>query len=319
MRGRHPDDRRRPRRLPMTFTPPRLLGLVIGCLIFVLASAGAAVGVAGLANATVSPWIVLWVSLPLLGVPVALMAAYRVYGLLTAGYSLDRDRLRVRWGLAQDEIPLSAITRLGPPGEGLAGLRPGPGFWWPGCVVGRKAVDGRGEIEFFATRLEGGLVLVEAGERRLALSPSDPEAFRQAYLDATRMGSLERIAGKSVRPDFFLGRLWSDGLARGLVLAGVVLPLLQLGYLAVQAAGLPVQVPFGFNAVGAPDPFVPPGRLLLLPMLGGLCWLIDLAIGAWLYRRPGERPLAYGLWSTSVLVGLLLWGASLELLAVVLR
>lgn len=303
----------------MTFAPPRALGLAIGGLIFALASAGAGAGVAGLADATVSPWIVLWVSLPLLGVPVALMAAYRVYGLLTASYSLDRDRLRVRWGLAKEEIPLSEITHLAPPAGDSTGMRPNPGFWWPGCVVGRKSVDGRGEIEFFATRLEGGLMLVEAGERRLALSPSDPGAFRQAYLDATRMGSLERIAGKSVRPDFFLGRLWSDGLARGLVIAGVILPVLQLGYLAVQAARLPVQVPFGFNAVGAPDPFVPPGRLLLLPMLGGLCWLIDLAIGAWLYRRPGERPLAYGVWSTSVLVGLLLWGAGLELLAVVLR
>ena len=303
----------------MTFSPPRALGLAIGCLIFALASAGAAAGVAGLADATVSPWIVLWVSLPLLGVPVALMAAYRVYGLLTAGYSLDRDRLRVRWGLAQEEIPLSEVTHLAPPGGDLSDLRPSPGFWWPGCVIGRKPIDGRRDIEFFATRLEGGLVLVEAGERRLALSPSDPGAFRQAYLDATRMGSLERVAGRSVRPDFFLGRLWSDGLARGLVIAGVVLPVLQLGYLAVQAARLPVQVPFGFNAVGAPDPFVPPGRLLLLPLLGGMCWLIDLAIGAWLYRRPGERPLAYGLWSTSVLIGLLLWGAGLELLAVVLR
>ncbi len=284
-----------------------------------LASAGAAAGVARLADATVSPWIVLWVSLPLLGVPLALMAAYRVYGLLTAGYSLDRDRLRVRWGLAQEDIPLSEITHLAPPPGDLTGLRPSPGFWWPGCVVGRKPVEGRGEVEFFATRLADGLVLVEAGERRLALSPTDPEAFQQAYLDATRMGSLERIAGRSVRPDFFLGRLWSDGLARGLVLAGVLLPVVQIGYLSVQAARLPVQVPFGFNAVGAPDPFVPPGRLLLLPMLGGLFWLINLAIGAWLYRRPGERPLAYGLWSTSVLVGLLLWGAGIELLAVVLR
>lgn len=303
----------------MTFTPPRSLGLAIGCLIFALATAGAAAGVAGLSDATVSPWIVLWVSLPLLGVPVALMAAYRVYGLITAGYSLDRDRLRVRWGLAQEEIPLSEITHLAPPTADLAGLRPTPGFWWPGCVVGRKPTDGRGEVEFFATRLEGGLVLVEAGERRLALSPSDPQAFEQAYIDAIRMGSLERVAGRSVRPDFFLGRLWSDGLARGLVIAGLILPVLQIGYLAVQAARLPVQVPFGFNTVGAPDPFVPPGRLLLLPMLGGLCWLIDLALGAWLYRRPGERPLAYGLWSTSVLVGLLLWGAGLELLAVVFR
>lgn len=282
-------------------------------------AAAAALGVTRLADATVTPWIVLWVSLPLVGVPLALMSAYRLYGLLTAGYSLDRDRLRVRWGLALEEIPLAEVSRLAPTAEELPGLRPNPGFWWPGCVVGHKTVDGLGEIEFFAARLNGGLLLLEAGDRRLAISPADTQAFRQAYIDASRMGSLERVQGRSSRPDFFLGRLWRDRLARVLVLAGLLLPVLQIGYLAVQVAGLTVQVPFGFNAAGAPDPFVPPGRLLLLPMLGGLCWLIDLALGIWLYRRPGERSLAYGVWSTAVLVGGLLWGASLELLAVVLR
>jgi hypothetical protein len=78
---------------------------------------------------------------------------------------------------------------------------------------------------------------------------------------------------------------------------------------------LPELVPLGFDAQGVPEAFVPPGRLLLLPLIGGLCWAIDLGLGSAFYRREPERPLAYALWGTAVIVGLLLWGAILALLA----
>jgi uncharacterized membrane protein len=91
--------------------------------------------------------------------------------------------------------------------------------------------------------------------------------------------------------------------------------LLLLGYLVVRAPSLPAQVPFGFDPSGAPDPMAPPGRLLLLPMIGGLCWLADLVVGAWIYRRDQDRPLAYAMWAAAVLVGGLLWGATFHLLA----
>ncbi len=82
-----------------------------------------------------------------------------------------------------------------------------------------------------------------------------------------------------------------------------------------QASTLPTEVPFGFDPYGQPESLVPPTRLLLLPMIAGFCWLVDLAIGLWLYRRDDQRPLAYGLWGISVLVAGLLWGASLHILA----
>jgi hypothetical protein len=301
----------------MDFIPPRSRGALLGGLFLALVLGAVIFGVIKLATAPISAWIILWVSLPVTGVPLALLIVFRLYGLLTARYWLDRDGFYLTWGLASEQIPLAAVTQIRAGREVASRLLPNRGLFWPGCVVGRGEIEEVGSIEFFATTGTSGLIVMYAGDRLLAISPPDPEVFQQAFLDATRMGSLEHIDAHSQRPDFMVARLWADLVARVLVLTGLCLPLLLLGYLAVRAPSLPTQVPFGFNPSGAPDPMAPPGRLLLLPMIGGLCWLADLVIGAWTYRREQDRPLAYAIWAAAVLVGGLFWGATFHLLAAV--
>lgn len=299
----------------MDFTPSRRTGAALGLFFLLLLLAGILVGILQLASAEVTAWIILWVLFPILGVPLALLVGYRLYGLFSARYRLDRDGFYLTWGLASEQIPLAEIERVQPAEELAPDLRPGRGFWWPGCVVGKRRIDGVGEVEFFATRGAEGLLILHVGERLLAISPPDTDTFYQSFVDAARMGSLERIAARSQRPDFTFGRLWGDPVARLLVLAGLVVSLVLLGYLALQVPALPPQVPFGFNSAGAPDTFAPPGRLLLLPMIGGFCWLVDLVVGAWLYRKEADRLLAYTIWLAGMLVGGLLWVAVLQLLA----
>ncbi len=300
----------------MSFTPPRLIGLLIGSLLLTVLLGGAAYGAAQLASAAISPWIVVWVLLPLLGMPLAALVAYRLYGLLTARYRLDRNGFYLTWGLARDQIPLAQLEKprlvQGLPGRWL----PRGGLWWPGCVVGRGAVEGVGRVEFFAATPPQGMVLLTSGERHLVISPPDPMDFMDAFTQAVRLGSLEPIASVSQRPDFLFNRLWADRAARLLILLGLTFSLLLLGYLALRAPGLPGRVAFGFDPTGRPDPWAPPGRLLLLPLIGGLCWLVDLAAGVWLYRRDGERALAYVVWGAAAFVALLLWGAAFLLLSV---
>ena len=300
----------------MTFRPPRWIGTFLGLLLLSLAVGAAALGVIQLSSVGFSAWIAVWIALPLLGVPAALLVAYRIYGLLTARYHLDRDGFRMRWGLAVEQVPLGDVLEVRLPGPGETPLAPGRGLWWPGCVVGRRSVAGVGEVEFFATTGPEGLLLVQLPDRWLAISPRDRDGFRQAYVDVVRLGSLERIDALRLRPDFLFNRVWADRWARMLVLAGLVLTLLLLGFLAFQASTLPAEVPFGFDPLGRPETLVSPTRLLLLPMIAGLCWLADLVIGLWLYRKDDQRPLAYGLWGIAVLVAALLWGASFQILAV---
>ena len=299
----------------MTFLPRRRLGLLLGSLLLLVLLGAIGVSIAQLGSATVSVWLLLWVVLPLFGFPLALLVGFRLYGLLTAGYRLDRDAFVLTWGLAFEQIPLAELQRPQPAAQlGLA-LRP-RGLWWPGCVVGRRQVDGLGQVEFFATTGQAGLVLLRTGDRTLAISPPDVEAFQQAFTNAVRLGSLEPVPSRSQRPDFLFGRVWSERAARVLILLGLALPLLLLAYLALRAPSLPAQgVPFGFLPSGQPAALAPPGRLLLLPLIAGLCWLADLVAGVWLFRREADQALAYALWGAAILTGLLLWGAVLLLLA----
>jgi hypothetical protein len=300
----------------MVFIPRRTRGLILGILLLLLLVGSTGLGLFQLANSPISPVIVVWVLMPLVGLPLSLVVAYRLYGLLTARYRLDRDGFYLVWGPAMEQIPLSQVVSVGPPQTGVVALRPGLGLWWPGCVVGRIQPKDGMPIEFFATGLADRLVLVNTEQGSLAVSPQDPVAFSQAFIDATRMGSLEQIPAVTRRPDYFSSRMWDDRLARWLLLAGLILDLLLLGFLAMRAPALGGSVPFGFTPGGNPGPLVPLGRLLLLPLIAGLCWLGDLALGAWLYRRESEKPIAYAVWISAVVVGGLFWGATLQLLAI---
>ncbi len=300
----------------MTFLPRRSLGLLLGGLFLLVLLGAVAFSIIRLSTATVSLWILLWVMLPVLGVPLALLVAYRLYGLLTARYRLDRDAFFLTWGLSLEQIPLADLAEPEPARRLSIDLKPPRGLCWPGCVVGRREIDGLGEVEFFSTTGQSGIVLLHADGRTLAISPPDVDAFQQAFTNSVRLGSLEPIAARSQRPDFIFSRVWEVRAARGLILIGLALPLLLLAYLAVRAPSLPSEgVPFGFLPTGQPALAAPPGRLLLLPLIGGLCWLADLAAGVWLFRGEADRPLAFALWAVAILTGLLLWGAVLLLLA----
>lgn len=299
----------------MDFTPPRALGLIIGGSLLAILLALIILSVIQLTTATISVWLILWVTLPFVCVPLALLVLYRLYNLLTARYRLDRDGFYLTWGLITEQISLPEVTLMRSADELAPNLRPARGLWWPGYVYGSREIEGEGLVEFFATTGPKDLMVVNAGGRLFAISPPELEAFQQAFVDATRLGSLEPIPTFSHRPEFVLSDLWADRLAQVLVLIGLALPLTLLGYLFLRVPYLPVRVPFGFDTNGIPSPMAPPGRLLLLPMIGGLCWIADFAVGAWLYRQVKERPLAYAMWGVAIIIGGLFWGATLQLLA----
>ena len=287
----------------------------IGGLILLLLLGVSALAVSRLASSDFSPLTPLWVFVPLFSLPLAAFVGYGMYGLATAHYRLDRDGFYLVWGLASEQIPLADISSIQRAGDLIGGMALTKGMAWPGFLIGTRQIEDVGNVEFFATRDGERMLLLTAGERKLAISPADSFAFLEAFAEMTQMGSLTRIGRRSSRPDFLHARLWADQLARWLILAGLVLPLALLCYLALRAPSLPAEVPFGFDPTGIPDPLAPPGRLLLLPLIGGMCWFADLMLGAWLYGNRHDRTLSYAMWGSAILVGGLLWGAALQLLA----
>jgi hypothetical protein len=303
----------------MNFTPRRTLGFALGLLLLAALVATIALSISQLGQGLISPISLVWIGLLLLALPLALLVINRLYGLVTARYRVDRDGLYLQWGMSYEQIPLDLISEVSPLRESDTTLgdlaaeprRPKFGFWWPGCMVGRSK---GGVIDFFSTTPPLLVIRTTTG-RAVAISPPDTDAFQGALLSATRMGSLEAIPERSVRADFLVTRVWKDRLARGLILAGLAIPLLLLGTLVIIAPTLPELVPFGFGSTGQPTPLAPPGRLLLLPMIAGLIWIADLVLGAWFFGNDSDHPVAYALWGAAIVAGALVAGATWQLLS----
>lgn len=299
----------------MDCRPPLRNGLLIGLGLLLACLAGAAVGLQQIGASPLSPWLVLWTLLPVLGVPLGGIVAYRLFGLATARYSVDRNAFRLRWGGRIEQAPLSDVVMQLPPEALRSQLRPEGGLWWPGCIIGHRTMEGVGRVEFLATRPGPEMLLISTGTGLLAISPSQPQAFLDAFVKARRLGSLQKTAPASIRPEFFSARLWHDAPARWLILLGLALPIGLMGYIAFSASGWPPLLPFGFDALGAPSLLAPPSRLLFLPLTAGLCWAFDALLGTLLYRSSRDRVLAYAVWGLAVVVGILFWGATLQLVA----
>jgi hypothetical protein len=298
----------------MSLSPPRRQGILIGLFLLGFLLLGMSAGIAQLAAGRITPLLGLWTALVILCIPLALLVIYRLYGLINATYVLNRDGFFLRWGLASDEIPLEKIRDVVPLNKISEGLRPKPGIWWPGCVVGTHADENLGFFEFFSSTPSSRSAVIALENRNLVISPPNVDDFIQTFHDVARLGSLEEIPEKTARPNFFSAQLWSDTLARSLIIIGLIMLLSLLAYISFQVGTLPDVVPFGFNSDGNPDHLVPAAQLIILPLVGGFFWLIDLVMGAWLFRRKKNQPVAYIVWGMSILVGGLLWGAVLQLI-----
>lgn len=299
----------------MRIHPNRFLGFSLGALALLLFVGMALLSLYMLMNATLSFGLVLWVFLPLVCVPLAVMTAYRLYGLITADYQMSRNGFYLRWGFSEERLPIESIESVSMLERDKVVSGYPRTFRWPGVIVGDGELEDGSPVEFFASTGMDEMVLIRSGHGAFAISPAEREEFLTNFQTALRSGPLEKWSHLSRRPNFILARLWSDRWARVFILLGALLPLSLLGFLALRAPALPALVPFGFDAAGLPQTLAPPGRLLLLPLSAGLCWMADLVLGWWSYRRADLRPLAYLMWGFSILIGGLFWGAALQLLA----
>lgn len=230
------------------------------------------------------------------------LLAYRFYALRRATYTLEREGIRLRWGLRVEEIPIPSVLWVGPATE-LAGPLPLPRLRWPGGVLGRRALPGVGEIEFMASATKN-LVAIATPGRYYIVSPEDPETFLLAYQRCIEMGSLFPMQPRSLYPTFLINRVWRSAPARALLVSGLLLSLALLIWVSLAIPGRS-QVIFGFRPDGQSGDAVPAARLLLLPILNTFFFLSDLFLGLFYFRNEDGQPLAYLVWGAGALTSLL--------------
>jgi len=280
------------------FYPPRRVGLGFHVAAILLLFLAAGAGLWQASQASIGPIFLLSLLPILVAVVVLPVLGYRVYALRTAAYTLEREGIRLRWGLRFEDIPMTSVQWLFPARE-LAIHLPLPWTRWPGAVLGIRHLAGTGDVEFLAAR-SNDLVLIATPERIFAVSPADTSAFLNAYQRYTEMGSLTPIPGRSVYPTFLLARVWNTFPARVLLLAGLFLSLLLLVWISL-AIPARDQIRLGFNPDGSPGIAVPAVRLLLLPLINSFFVLIDLFAGLFFFRHEESQPFSYLLWGSGAI------------------
>ena len=283
-------------RAPAIFAPPRRAGLVFQISVALILAAGASFALVVALRSPKGPDFLAGVLLVIIFATPVPLFLYRTYALLGAHYRLDRDGLRLYWGLRVEDIPLPDIEWIRPARE-LGMHLPLPLLVWTGGVLGRRQVESLGPVEFIASDL-GRLLLVATPQRIFVISPAETSRFLRAFQDVNELGSLTPISAQSVYPASLLGQVWADRAGRALLITSLILGLALLVWVSL-AIPRHASLPLGFLADGRPGEGGPPERLLLLPVLDGLILVINVIGGFYFYRRQGQRPLSYLLWGSA--------------------
>jgi len=271
----------------------------------------AGIGLWQASRAVIGPVFLIYLLPSLLAVVIVPLLAYRAYALYSSFYILERDGIRLRWGLRYEDIPMPAVLWVHPASD-LASSPPLPWLHWPGAVLGTRHLAGVGTIEYLAASSKN-LVLIATPERVYAVSPAEAQVFLQAYQRFTEMGSLSPLTGRSIYPTLLLSRVWTTRPARYLLLASLALSLILLVWVSL-AIPSRQQVYLGYDPSGFAGDVVPAVRLLLLPVINTFFVLADLFLGLFFFRREESQPFSYLLWGSGVLTTLLFLAAAFAIL-----
>ncbi len=290
------------------FLPPRRGSTLInlGWMFFLIG--GGALGLYQASQAQIGPVFMLWLLPGLVAVIAAPMLAYQLYCLRTAYYIIERDGLRLRWGLRIEQIPMTAIIWVHTQDELVTPL-PKPVLRYWGSVVGVRQLSGIAgqagpkQVEYLASRASN-LVLVGAAERIFAISPKDVEGFLFTFQRLAELGSLTPVQAQSVYPTFLINRVWLAWPARLLLITSLILSLVLFIWvgLAIQTRS---QIHLGFYPDGAPGDLAPAVQLLLLPVINSIIVLADFLVGLFFFRREETQELSFLMWSSSAITAVL--------------
>jgi hypothetical protein len=228
---------------------------------------------------------------------------YSGYAFMRGSYSVERDGLRLRWGLRAEDIPIRDVEWVRPVSD-LGFTLPLPFLHLPGAVLGHVRTRELGVVEFMASDIETMLLVATPG-KVYAISPEDPRGFVKAFRNTFEMGSLQPLASRSVQPTAYLARVWQDPLARWAAIAGLGATILLFILVGLVIPGRAL-VSLGFSPDGLALEPVPSAQMLLLPVLGAFAFTMDLVSGLFFYRANESKPVAYLLWGSGVVTPLLL-------------
>jgi hypothetical protein len=287
------------------FPPNKRNGLIFHGIVLAVFLAISAFGFINIARTDVGPNFVLFLLVGLIAFAPVPIFGYRAYALVRAEYILDRDSLEIRWGLRDEDIPLSDIEWIRSLND-LTHPLGTPPMSMPGAILGLRRHIDLGVVEFIASDKKN-ILLVATAKRVYAISPSRPGEFTQTFARATELGSLVPAQAKSVYPSFIVAQAWDNGIVRYLWLATLFLNLGLFVWVGLLIPSL-TNVALGVAPDQSVTP-VPSVQLIIVPLISTLMALIGWSAGLYFYRRKKQRVLSFIVWASSLLTSLLFLAA----------
>jgi len=219
--------------------------------------------------------------------------AYWSYGLFNMHYALSRDALVIRWAATRQVVPMGAITHVV---KGRPYQAPLVGVRWDGYEVGHTTIlDDAGlprPALVYSTLPPESQVLVMTQTLAYAISPADPLAFADDFVQRRRLGARQVLDERSFPAPWSRLALWGDGISVALLLvAGTVLAF-AFGWLAWHYPDLPARVSLRFAytvadgfGLSAPGPTGPKSGAWRLPTVGLLALVANGALAAVVHER----------------------------------
>ena len=283
------------------FPPARQRGLLIHIGLTIILSLLSILTLYQTFHISVGPLFAVYLLVFILSAILVPVLGYRAYALSRANYLLDRNVLRLLWGMRFEEIPVSDVEWIRPLNGLLAPISL-PWFRLPGGILGVKQQVDIGKVEFLASD-RNAIILVATSAKIFAISPENPSAFMAAFQKTIEMGSLNPIQGISQYPSFVVIRAWEFPLARFLWLLGAFLNVGLLLWVTLLIPTLP-RVSLGYAVSGSLLESVPGVQLILLPLLSSFLFVIGLITGLFFYRRQELQILALSIWISGAISSL---------------
>jgi len=283
------------------FPPSKRNGLILHGILLVLLATASGWGFSNLFRTGSGFNFVVYLLVGLIAFAPIPLLAYRAYALFRAEYILDRDSLELRWGLRDEDIPLTDIEWV----RSIHDLTHPlilPPLPMAGALLGLRRHRDVGVVEFIASDKKN-LLLVATAKRVYAISPADPVEFTQTFARAVELGSLTPAEPRSVYPSFVITEAWQSGWVRYLWLAGL---FLNIGLTVWISLLIPLfsQIALGFRPDRTLDA-VPSIQLVILPLVSTFLALAGWVAGLYFYRWEKRRALSVIIWASSTLTSML--------------
>ncbi len=283
------------------FPPPKRRGLILHGVVILVLTALAVAGFVTLTRSEVGPVFLVSLLVALATFTPIPFFVYRAYALFQADYHLDRDSLAIKWGLRVEDIPLTDIEFIRSVDDLTTPLKL-PALPLPGGLIGMRRHPDLGVVEFLASDAKK-LLLVATAKRVFVISPENPAALTQTFARATELGSLTPTESKSVYPSFVITQAWASNLARYLWLTALFLNLGLFVWTSLVIPTIP-RVALGPQFAGSELATVPSSQLIIFPVASLLLSVVGWVAGLYFYRWEKERPLAFIVWGSSMVMSL---------------